>query len=125
MMEVCESLTTGESIIMPPGAEDSFSLSGIPPDVVDEIAKIAAERGVTLREIYTEVAADMIAAVRRGERQSYISTLGGSTRKTIWVEPEVATEVDELRKGLNRSRSSFMLTAIKRFLLANGRSVEL
>lgn len=110
---------------MPQGAEGSFSLSGIPPEVLDAMADLAAERGVTLREIYTEVASNMVAAIRSGEKQSYISTLGGSTRKTIWVDPEVATEVDELRKGLNRSRSSFMLTAIKRFLIANGRSVDL
>jgi|tagenome__1003787_1003787.scaffolds.fasta_scaffold18819084_1 hypothetical protein len=121
-MEICETLTDGE--FMPQGAEGSFSLSGIPPEVVDAMAELAAERGITLREIYTEVATDMVAAVRRGEKQTYISTLGGSTRKTIWVDPEVAAEVDELRKELNRSRSSFMLTAIRRFLIANERSVD-
>src|SRR3954451_3694605 len=99
-MEICETLTDGE--FMPQGAEGSFSLSGIPPEVVDAMAELAAERGITLREIYTEVATDMVAAVRRGEKQTYISTLGGSTRKTIWVEPDVANEVDELRRGLNR-----------------------
>lgn len=107
----------------PPGAEGSFSLSGIPPEVIEAMKDLAADRGVTLKDIYSEAATNLLNAVKGGERPDYISTLGGSLRKTVWVHPEVAHEVDALIETINRSRSSFMLTAIKRFLVANGRSV--
>lgn len=121
-MEICESLTT-EGLMSPPGAEGSFSLSGIPPEVIEAMKDLAADRGVTLKDIYSEAATNLLTAVQGGERPDYISTLGGSLRKTVWVHPEVAHEVDAFIEAINRSRSSFMLTAIKRFLVANGRSV--
>jgi hypothetical protein len=123
-MEICESLTTDEELMSPPGAEGSFSLSGIPPEVVEAMRDLAADRGVTMKDIYSEAATGLLAAVRGGERYEYISTLGGSSRKTIWVHPEVAHEVDAFVESIRRSRSSFMLTAIKRFLIANERSVD-
>lgn len=121
--QVCEGLTT-EEFMSPPGAEGSFSLSGIPPEVIEAMKDLAADRGVTLKDIYSDAANGLLADLRRGQKPEYISTLGGSLRKTVWVNPEVASEVDTLLEKINRSRSSFMLTAIKRFLVANGRSVE-
>lgn len=110
---------------MPQGAEGSLSLSGIPPEALTAMADIADDRGITLRDAYTEAARSFLEAVRRGEKYSYLSTQVGSSRKTIWIDPDVAAELDELRKELNRSRSSVMITAIKHYLLANGRSVDL
>src|SRR5688500_11453327 len=104
-MEICESLTTETEDLSPPGAEGSFSLSGIPPEVVEAMKDLAADRGVTLKDIYSEAATSLLAAVTAGERPEYISTLGGSSRKTVWVHPEVAHEVDAFVEVINRSRS--------------------
>ena len=108
----------------PPGAEGSLSLSGIPPEIIAAMAELAAERDLTLKEIYSEAASALIDAVRQGEKPFWESTLSGSSRKTFWVHPEVARELDEFRKSVNRSRSVVMLAALKRFLISNGRSVD-
>lgn len=104
-------------------SEGSFSLSGLPGGVVQEMEAIAEARGVPLKHLYSEAAEDLIRAVDAGEisGDDWVDTIGGSTRKTIWVHPEVAAEVDALRRTLKRKRSSFMLTAIRRFLGREGR----
>ena len=114
-MESAEFLTIGE-IMSPQPSEGSLSLSGLPPEAITAIEVMAGEQGKTLRDVYTDIAAEFIAAVKSGEKPTYISTLRGSTRKTIWIEPDVAEELNDLCKALGRTRSSVMLTAIKRFL---------
>jgi hypothetical protein len=123
-MDFCESLVANEELMTPPGAEGSLSLSGIPPEVIAAMAELAADRDLTLKEIYSEAATALIDAVRNGKAPHWESTLGGSNRKTFWVHPEVAREIDDLRKSVNRSRSVVMLTALKSFLIANGRTVN-
>lgn len=118
-----EFLTTGGE--MPPqSSEGSLSLSGLPPEAVAAIAAIAGERGKTLKELYSDIASDFVAAIKAGEKPTYISTLRGSTRKTVWIDPDVADELDALCKSLGRTRSSVLLTAVQRFLVANGKTVE-
>lgn len=110
---------------MPPqSSEGSLSLSGLPPEAVAAIAAIAGERGKTLKELYSDIASDFVAAIKAGEKPTYISTLRGSTRKTVWIDPDVADELDALCKSLGRTRSSVLLTAVQRFLVANGKTVE-
>lgn len=108
----------------PPGAEGSFSLSGLPAEIITMMQELAEERDCTLKALYTKAASDLLSAVKNGERIDYISTLGGSSRKTVWIDPDVAADLDALRKSVRRSRSSVMLTAIKRLLVTNGRTVE-
>lgn len=107
----------------PRTSEGSFSLSGLPDGVIKEMESIAEMRGTSLKHLYSEAAEDLIRAVDAGEisGDDWVDTIGGSTRKTIWVHPEVAAEVDALRRTLKRKRSSFMLTAIRRFLGREGR----
>jgi hypothetical protein len=116
-MDFCETLVAvqAEDLMTPPGAEGSLSLSGIPPEIIAAMAELAAERDLTLKEIYSEAASALIDAVRQGEKPFWESTLSGSSRKTFWVHPEVARELDEFR---------IMLAALKRFLISNGRSVD-
>lgn len=118
-----EILTVGV-VMAPSGTEGSFSLSGIPPEAVDAIAELALERGKTLKELYTEIALDFLDAVKAGESPTLISTYRGSTRKTVWVDPEVGQQIDELCKSIGRTRSSVMLTAIQRFLIKNGQGTK-
>ena len=104
-------------------SEGSFSLSGLPDGVIQEMEAIAAARRTSLKHLYSEAATDLMRAVRDGEIGSddWVDTISGSARKTVWVYPEIAAEVDALRARLRRKRSSFMLTAIRRFLQKEGR----
>lgn len=101
----------------------SFSLSGLPAEMVGQMENLAKERRMSLKHLYSEAAEDLMRAVNAGEisGDDWVDTIGGSSRKTIWVYPEVAVEVDVLRRTLKRKRSSFMLTAIRRFLGREGR----
>lgn len=107
----------------PSSSEGSFSLSGLPEEMIREMESMAATRETSLKHLYSEAAEDLISAIDAGEisGDDWVDTVGGSTRKTIWVYPEVAAEVDALRRTLKRKRSSFMLTAIRRFLGKEGR----
>lgn len=114
-----EIFTVGETMT-PSGTEGSFSLSGIPPEAVDAIADIANAQGKTLKDIYTEIALDFLDAIKTGEAPTLISTYRGSARKTVWIDPEVAEDIDKFCKSIGRTRSSVMLTAIQLFFDKHG-----
>lgn len=118
---VCQILTT-ETVMAAKSNEGSLTLSGVPPEAVKTIAHIAIERGMTQKELYSQIARDFVSAAKKGEQFTYISTLRGSTRKTIWVDPDIADEIDELCKSINRTRSSVIITAIHHYLSSIGRA---
>lgn len=119
-MEVTEIVTAG-GLMPAPATEGCLTLSGIPPEVLDTVASIAADRSQSLKEIYTDIANDFIASIKAGEQPKFESTYRGSVRKNVWVDLDVFEEVNGLAKQLGRSKSSFMLTAIQRFLTAHGK----
>lgn len=122
-MEGCENLPVG--VVMPaPPTEGCLTLSGIPPEVLTAIETLADERGQTLKEIYSDIALSLVAAIKSGEKPRFASTYRGSVRKNVWVDIDVFTEVSQTAKRLGRSKSSFMLTAIQRFMIANGKPAD-
>lgn len=122
-MEACENLSVG--VVMPaPPTEGCLTLSGIPSEALTAIETLAAERGQTLKEIYSDIALSLIADIKAGEKPKFFSTYRGSVRKNVWVDIDVFLEVSQTAKQLGRSKSAFMLTAIESFMAANGKLAD-
>lgn len=112
--------------------EDLGSVSVQQPDEMLDVLKDMAEAReraegvkIPIRKICDDAVAELLKDLRSGEKVFFAPTpRTGTTRKTVWLQPDTMTEMKEWVRRSNYHASTFVLTALLRYFAKHGITFE-
>jgi hypothetical protein len=102
----------------------SVSFTSVQERGFDQFKKIARQRGIFPRDLFSAALRQLIEDRKAGLKIDYPASRKGGVRRSMWIETDLIAEMKAAARADKVSKTVFFLTAMKRYVDREGIDVE-